>query len=336
MHAIRVHGHGGPEAMTLDELPTLEPGRGQVRVRVASAGVNFIDVYHRTGLYPLGLPATLGKEGSGVVEAVGEGVSEVAAGDRVCFWDADGSYSTHVLLAAERAIPVPASPTAGESGTQSSERKVGLDVAAALPLQGMTADYLTRTIRPLSPGDMVLVHAAAGGVGLLAVQLAKRAGARVFGTCSTAAKAARVVAAGAERAIRYDETDFVAEVLAATGGRGVDLAIDGVGKATFEGSVRATRLRGHVILFGQASGAPEPIEPRKLLGSRTLTCASLFHYAAEREEMLERAARVFNAYRAGDLEVRIERVLPLAEAAEAHRLLEGRETSGKLLLEMAP
>lgn len=329
MHAIRVHEHGGPEAMTLDELPTPDPEPGQVRVRVAYAGVNFIDVYHRSGYYPLGsLPVTLGKEGSGVVEAVGEGVDGVAAGDRVCFWDADGSYATHLLLAAERAIPVPAD----EAGA----RSIGLDVAAALPLQGMTADYLTRTIRPLSPGDTVLVHAAAGGVGLLAVQMAKRAGARVFGTCSTAEKAERVLAAGAERAIRYDEADFVAEVLAATGGHGVDLAIDGVGKATFEGSVRATRLRGHVILFGQASGAPEPIEPRKLLGSRTLTCASLFHYAAEREEMLERAARVMNAYRAGDLEVRIDGVLPLAEAAEAHRRLEGRETSGKLLLEMAP
>jgi len=329
MKAIRIHRHGGPEALTLDELPTPEPGAGEVRVRLSYAGVNFIDVYHRSGYYSLGaLPATLGKEGSGVVEAVGEGVDGVAAGDRVCFWDADGSYATHVVIRAKRAIPVPADAE--------GQRSVGLDVAAALPLQGMTADYLTRSIRPLGRGDTVLVHAAAGGVGLLAVQLAKRAGARVFGTCSTAEKAERVVAAGAERAIRYDETDFVAEVLAATDGRGVDLAIDGVGRATFEGSVRATRVRGHVILFGQASGEPEPIRPRKLLGSRTLTCASLFAYAAERGEMLEHAAHVFGAYRAGELEVRIDRVLPLAEAGEAHRLLEARATSGKLLLETAP
>jgi NADPH2:quinone reductase len=179
----------------------------------------------------------------------------------------------------------------------------------------------------------VLVHAAAGGVGLLAVQMAKLAGATVLGTCSTREKAERVLAAGADRAILYTEEDFVAAARQATGGRGVDLAIDGVGRATFEGSVAATRVRGHVILFGQASGEPEPIRPRKLLGSRTLTCASLAAYSADRDELLDRAREVFAWYRQGRLEVRIDRVLPLAEAARAHELLEGRKTSGKVLLQ---
>lgn len=326
MRAIRIHEHGGPEVLTLDDLPQPRPGDGEVRVRVAYAGLNFIDTYHRTGYYDPGeLPVTLGKEGSGVVEEVGPGAGGLVVGDRVCFWDAPGSYAEEVVIPAARAIPVPEA-----SG---GDHDVDLRVAAALPLQGMTAHYLTQTIRPLGPDDRVLVHAAAGGVGLLAVQMAKLTGATVYGTCSTEEKAQRVRAAGADRAILYTETDFVEAVMEETGGEGVDLVVDGVGRATFEGSVAATRVRGHVILFGQASGEPDPIRPRQLLGSRTLTCASLFHYAADRDEMLARAEAVFQWYRQGRLEVRIDRVLPLAESARAHSLLETRETSGKVLLQ---
>ena len=320
MQAIRFHEHGGPEVLRLEEVPLPEPGAGEARVRVRFAGVNFIDVYRRTGYYPVpgGLPAVPGGEGAGVVEAVGPGVSEVAPGDRVAFWDASGAYAEAMVHRAERLLPLP--------------EAVGFEAGAALPLQGMTAHYLTHTIRPLGEGDTVLIHAAAGGVGLLAVQMAKLAGARVIGTCSTAEKAERARAAGADHVIRYTEEDFVEAAKRLTGGAGVDLAIDGVGRATFEGSVAATRVRGHVILFGQASGEPEPIRPRQLLGSRTLTTASLFDYARDRSEMLARAAAVFGWHAEGRLRVHVDRVLPLAEAAQAHRLLEGRQTSGKLLL----
>ena len=320
MKAVRFHEHGGPEVFRVDDLSLPEPGEGEVRVRVRFAGVNFIDVYRRTGLYPVPeLPAIPGAEASGVVEAVGPGVTEVKEGDRVAFWDAPGAYAEAVVHRADRLLPLP--------------EGVGFEAGAALPLQGMTAHYLTHTIRPLSAGDTVLIQAAAGGVGLLAVRMAKLAGATVIGTCSTEEKAARVRSAGADHAIVYTERDFVEATKGLTGGEGVDLAIDGVGRATFEGSVAATRVRGHVILFGQASGAPEPIQPRKLLGSRTLTCASLYDYSRDRDEMLDRARRVFGWHADGRLDVHVDRALPLAEAAEAHRLLEGRKTSGKLLLE---
>lgn len=320
MKAVRFHEHGGPDVFRFEDLPLPEPGEGEVRVGVRFVGVNFIDIYRRTGFYPVPeLPIIPGAEASGVVEAVGPGVTEVAEGDRVAFWDAPGAYAEAVVHRAERLLPLP--------------EGVGFEAGATLPLQGMTAHYLTHTIRPLAAGDSVLIQAAAGGVGLLAVQMAKAAGATVIGTCSTEEKAARVIAAGGDHAILYSEEDFVEETLRSTGGEGVDLAIDGVGRATFEGSVAATRVRGHVILFGQASGAPEPIQPRELLGSRTLTCASLYDYSRERDEMLGRARQVFGWHAEGRLDVHVDRVLPLAEAAEAHRLLEGRKTSGKLLLE---
>jgi NADPH2:quinone reductase len=320
MRAIRFHEHGGPEVLRLDEVPDPEPGPGEVRVAVAAAGVNFIDVYRRTGFYPSGsLPAPVGIEGSGVVDAVGPGVEGLAPGDRVAFWDAPGAYAEQVVLPAARALPLPAA--------------VDFQAGAALPLQGMTAHYLTWTIRPLAAGDRVLVQAAAGGVGLLAVQMARLAGAEVFGTCSTREKAARVREAGADHVLVYTEVDFVEEVRRATGGEGVDLALDGVGRDTFLGSIAATRVRGHVVLYGQASGEPDPIRPRKALGSRTLTTASLFDYARDRDEMLARAAAVFGWHGEGRLRVWLDRVLPLAEAAVAHRLLEGRKTTGKVLLE---
>lgn len=319
MRAIRFHRTGGQEVLELDEVARPEPGPGEVRVGVRRAGVNFIDVYLRQGNYDPGeLPSVAGKEGAGTVEAVGSGVDEVAEGDRVAFFDAPGSYAEAVVIPARRAIPVPDG--------------IDRDQAAALPLQGMTAHYLTHTIRPLVPGDRVLIHAAAGGVGHLAVQMAKLAGAEVFGACSTEEKAGRIRSLGADHAIRYDEVDFADEILRLTDDEGVELAIDGVGEATFRDSVRATRVRGHVILFGQASGEPAPIRPRKLLGSRTLTTASLFDYSRDRDELLARAATVFRWAAAGSVTARIDRVVPLEDAAEAHRALEGRETKGKVLL----
>lgn len=320
VRAIRYHRTGGPGVLAVDDVPTPEPGPGEARVGVRYAGVNFIDTYLRSGSYDPGpLPAVAGKEGMGVVEAIGPGVEEVAPRDRVAFLGADGAYAEAVVLPADRLIPVP---------DEIEDR-----LAAAVPIQAMTAHYLTHTVRPVEAGDRVLVHAAAGGVGGLAVQLAVAAGAEVYGTCSTSGKAVRVEDLGA-RAIRYDRVDFADEVLRLTDGEGVDLAIDGVGKATFEDSVRATRVRGHVILFGQASGEPDPIRPRKLLGSRTLTTASLFDYVSTREELLTRSRDVFARIAEGRLEVEIDRIRPLEDAAEVHRLLENRETRGKVLLEV--
>jgi NADPH2:quinone reductase len=319
VRAVRFHRTGGPEALAIHQMPRPEPGPGEIRVRVAHAGVNFVDVYLRTGAYDPGpLPATAGKEGAGRVDAAGPGVEGTAPGDRVAFFDANGSYAERVVIPAGRAIRVP--------------DEVDDLQAAALPLQGMTARYLTHEIRPLAAGDTVLIHAAAGGVGHLAVQMAKRAGAIVFATCSTEEKAARVRELGADHVIRYDEVDFADRVRELTGGRGVDVAIDGVGKATFEESVRATRIRGHVIFFGQASGAPDPIQPRRLLGSRTLTTASLFDYARTREDLVALAEPVMAAAAEGTLVAWIDRVLPLEDAARAHELLEGRRTMGKILL----
>lgn len=322
MKTVRFHRVGGPEVLKVDDLPRPDPGPDQVRVAVHFCGVNYIDTYLRSGYYdPGNLPATAGKEGAGVIDAVGRDVSDFAVGDRVAFFDVPGAYAESIVHDARRMIRVPDG--------------LDLSIAAALPLQGMTAHYLTQTIRPLGPSDRVLIHAAAGGVGGLAVQLARQAGAEVFGTCSTEAKAERVRSLGADHVIRYTETDFADEILRLTGGEGVDLAIDGVGRATFEGSVRATRLRGHVILFGQASGEPEPIRPRKLLGSRTLTTATLFDYTRTAEGLVEHAGPVFGRAAHGKLHVEIDRVLQLEDAGRAHALLEGRETRGKLLLTTA-
>ena len=319
MRAIRFHRTGGPEVLQLDEIPLPSPGPGEVRIALRFAGVNFIDTYFRSGLYDAGpLPARVGKEGSGVVTAVGEGVVSPRIGDRVAFWDATGSYADEVLLPAARALPLP--------------EALSFELGAALPLQGMTAHYLVRGIRPVEPGDTVLIHAAAGGVGLLAVQLARRAGARVFGTCSTPAKAELARAAGCDEVILYTETNFADVVLAATDGRGVDLAIDGVGQTTFLDSVRATRVRGTVIVFGQSSGMIAPFSPRPVLGSRTLVSASLFDYARTPEELALRSRFVFDLAAEGSLDVRIDSRFPLAEAADAHRRLESRATAGKLLL----
>jgi len=319
VRAIRFDAPGGPEVLRLEEIPAPAPAPGEIRIAVEYAGVNFIDCYLRGGLYDAGpLPAGLGKEGAGTVDAVGDGVEGVAVGDRVAFCEARAAYAELVTLPAARAVPVP--------------EAMSWPTAAALPLQGMTADYLVRDIGQVKPDDVVLIHAAAGGVGRLVTQLAKRAGATVLGTCSTPAKAAIAQAAGCDAAILYTEVDFADAVLAATGGRGADLVLDSVGRATFAGSVRATRVRGTLVCYGQSSGMIEPFSPRAALGSRTLVTATLFDYVRRREELLERWRRVAGLAAAGELAVAVDAVLPLAEAADAHRRLEGRGTSGKLLL----
>jgi len=319
MRAIRVHRTGGPEVLRLEEIEPPEPGPGQVRVAVEHAGVNFIDVYRRSGLYPQELPAIPGSEGAGTVDAVGEGVDSIPVGSRVAFVDATGSYAERVLVDAERALPVP-------EGLSS-------EVAAALPLQGMTAHYLVHAVATLRPGDSVLIHAVAGGVGLLATQLARQVGATVYGTCSTPAKAAAARTVGCDFPILYTEVDFAEEILELTGGKGVDVVLDSVGRSTFAGSVRATRLRGTLVVFGQSSGMIEPFSPRPVLGSRTLVSATLAHYIGTRPELLERWLAVAGLAAAGELDVAIDRVHQLADAAGAHRRLEARETSGKLLLD---
>ena len=319
MNAIRVRRPGGTEALELQEIPTPEPGRGQARVRVAYSGVNFIDVYHRTGAYPLPLPFTPGSEGAGVVEAVGPDAG-VAVGDRVAWALHPGSYAEQAIVDAWKLVPVPAT--------------MELATAAAAMLQGITAHYLTHSTFPIRPGDVALVHAAAGGVGLLLVQVARSRGARVLGTVSTEEKAALARGAGADEVILYTRDSFKEAARSATGGRGVDVVYDSVGKATFDDSIDSLRPRGYMVLFGQASGPVPPLDPAVLnqKGSLFLTRPSIAHHTATREELLGRAADLFAWISEGSLSMRVDRVLPLAEAGEAHRLLEGRATAGKLLL----
>jgi NADPH2:quinone reductase len=291
-----------------------------VRVAVGAAGVNFIDVYFRTGLYPRPLPFVEGLEGAGVVEAVGDGVTGLAAGDRVAWAGVPGSYADRVLAPAERVVRIP-------DGVEDTR-------AAAVLLQGMTAHYLAHGVRETRAGDVALVHAAAGGTGLLLVQILTQAGATVIGTCSTAEKEALARGAGAAHVIRYDETDFVDAVREISGGRGADVVYDSVGQSTFEGSLRSLRPRGLLALFGQASGPVPPFDLRQLndFGSLFVTRPSLAHYTQSRAELEERAGDVLGAVVRGELAVRIGAEYPLAEAAEAQRALEGRRTTGKVLL----
>ncbi len=320
MKAMRVEEFGGPGKLRLVELPEPQAGPGQLVVQVEAAGVNFIDVYHRTGLYPNPLPLVLGQEGAGRVTAVGAGVTRFREGDRVAWANLPGSYSERVLLPAERVVAVPA----------------GLDLrsAAAVMLQGMTAHYLCTDTYPLAPGRTCLVHAAAGGVGLLLVQMAKARGARVLGTVGSPEKARLAREAGADETILYDQEDFREAVKRHTGGRGVDVVYDSVGRSTWEGSLDSLAPRGMLVFFGNASGPVPPIEPLLLTrkGSLFLTRPSLGHYVADRASLEARAAAVLGAVQDGSLAVRVDRSFPLAQAAEAHRALEARETTGKLLL----
>jgi NADPH2:quinone reductase len=312
MRAIRPAEPGGPETLRLDDLPTPEPGPGQVRVRVEYAGVNFIDVYHRTGAYPLAKPIAIGREGAGVVESTGA---------RVAWAGVPGSYATHVVAPADALVPVP--------------EGMALETAAALMLQGMTAQYLTHSTFPVASGHSVLLHAAAGGTGMLIAQLARRAGAMVIGTVSSDAKAERARGAGCAHVVRYDREELVPAVRKLTGGAGVDVVYDAVGASTFLQSLDCLRPRGMMVLFGQASGPVAPFDPQGLQtrGSLYLTRPNLAHYIASRDELLARAGDVLGLAARGELAVTIDRVLPLADAAEAHRLLESRATSGKLLLD---
>jgi NADPH2:quinone reductase len=320
MKAIRIDGFGGPEVLRLVDVPDPSPGPGQIVVRVEAAGLNFVDVYHRTGLYPNPLPFVPGTEGAGVVTGLGPGVTAFREGDRVAWTGILGSYAERVLLPADRGIAVP-------SG-------LSIETAAALMLQGLTAHYLSTSTFPLAAGHTCLVHAAAGGVGLLLVQMAKRHGARVIGTVGTAAKAALAREAGADHVVVYTEEDFLEAVKRLTDGRGVDVVYDSVGRSTAERSLDCLVPRGMMVFFGNASGPVPPIDPLVLSrkGSLFLTRPSLVHYIAGRASLEGRAADVLGDAEAGRLRVRIDRKYPLGAAAEAHRALEGRQTAGKVLL----
>ncbi len=320
MKSIQVKEPGGAEKMQLVDVPTPSPGEGEALVRIAASGVNFIDVYFRTGLYKSDLPITLGSEAAGTVEAIGHGVSEVSPGDRVAYAMARGSYAEYAVVPAARLVRLPDS--------------VGFETAAAAMLQGMTAHYLTHSTWPLQKGETCLVHAAAGGTGGLIVQMARMREARVIGTVSTEEKARIAREYGADEVIRYTEQDFEAEARRLTGGRGVDVVYDSVGRTTFDKSLGALRPRGMIVLFGQSSGPVPPFDPTVLngKGSLFLTRPSLAHYLQTREELLWRATDVLNQVASGALRLRIDRAYPLAEAAAAHRDLESRRTAGKLLL----
>lgn len=322
MKAIRVHAYGGPEALKLDELPIPQPGPGHALVKIEAIGVNFIDVYHRTGLYPAPLPRLMGVEGAGRVEAVGPDVTEVKVGDHVAYahTGAPGAYAEYALVPSARLVTVP-------SG-------VDTRTAAAAMLQGMTAHYLVRSAYALKKGDACLIHAAAGGVGLLLCQMARQAGARVFGTVSTEEKARLAREAGAEAVIRYTEQDFQAEIKRLTDGQGVQVVYDSVAKETFEKSLNCLSTRGILVLYGQSSGPVPPFDLNQLSakGSLFLTRPTLAHYTRTREELIWRAHDILNSISAGALKLRIGATFPLAEAAEAHRQLEGRKTTGKVLL----
>jgi NADPH2:quinone reductase len=320
MRAIRVHEIGGPEVLRPEELPEPVPGPGQAQVRIEAIGVNFIEVYQRCGLYSVPLPGTPGSEAAGVVVAVAPDVAELRPGDRVASVSFAGSYAAFALAAAERLVKLPDGITPRQ--------------AAAVMLQGMTAHYLVHSTYPLKPGDTCLVHAAAGGVGLLLTQLAKRLGARVIGTVSTREKAALAREAGADEVVLYAEQDFAVEVKRLTGGRGVQVVYDSVGRTTFEQSLRSLAPRGMMALFGQSSGPVPPFDPQQLnqLGSLFLTRPKLNDHILTRGELLSRADDVLGRVADGTLRVRIDREVPLARAAEAHQALEARATTGKVLL----
>jgi NADPH2:quinone reductase len=320
MKAIRVKQYGGLEGLRYEDIPEPKPGEGEVRVRIEAAGVNFVDIYHRMGRYPSKLPITLGMEGAGVVDSVGQGVHSVKPGDRVAYAMQQGSYAEYAIVPAWKLVRVP-----DEVTTQQ---------AAAVMLQGMTAHYLSLSTYPLSEEDTALVHAAAGGVGHILVQLAKRCGARVIGTVSTQEKAALGKKAGADEIILYTQMDFEAETKRLTEGQGVDVVYDSVGKTTFQKSLNCLRPRGYLVLYGQSSGPVEPLDPQVLnsKGSLFLTRPSLGHYASDQEELTQRANDLFTWMIAGELDVRIDRTFPLSEAAEAHRYMEDRKTKGKILL----
>jgi NADPH2:quinone reductase len=319
MRAIRVHEVGGPDVLQYEEVPLPNPGPGQALVRVEASGLNFIDCYFRAGLYKMALPFIPGMEAAGTVTATAPDVSEVRVGDRVAYAPHIGAYAEYATVPVDRLVKLP----------------TGLDSrsAAAAMLQGMTAHYLAISTYSLKKGDTALVHAAAGGVGLLLIQIAKMRGARVFGTVSTPEKAALAREAGADEVILYGEKDFEAEMMRLTNGKGVNVVYDSVAKTTFDKSLNCVGTRGVLALFGQSSGPVPPVDPARLgKNGIFLTRPSLGLYTASRADLLERAGDLFDWIASGKLKLRISRTLPLKDAAEAHRLLEGRKTTGKVLL----
>jgi NADPH2:quinone reductase len=320
MKAVRVHKYGGPEVLAVEEIPIPEPQPDQARVKIEAIGINYIDIYQRTGLYPLQTPFTLGREAAGTVDAVGPNATEVKVGDRVAYAMEPGAYAEYAVVPAWKLVPVPA--------------KIDSRSAAATMLQGMTAHYLAHSTYPLKPGEAALVHAAAGGVGLLLIQIAKMCGAHVIGTVSTEAKAQLAREAGADEVILYTQTDFLAEVKKLTHGKGVHVVYDSVGVTTFEKSLNCLRPRGCLALFGQSSGPVPTFDLGKLatMGSLFVTRPTLLHYMSDRSELLGRANELFEWIASGRLKLRIDKSFTLTEAAHAHRLLEGRKTTGKLVL----
>src|SRR5450759_522551 len=321
MRAVVVHETGGPEVLTAQELPSPEPGPGQLRVDVAAAGVNYIDVYYRTGVYPLPTPFIVGSEGAGVVSAIGAGVNGYQEGDHVAWAMVPGAgYVEQVIVPSDRAVPVPA----------------GIDdeTAGAVLLQGLTAHYLTRSTYPVRSGETALVHAAAGGVGLLLTQVLSAQGVRVIATTSTADKADLARAAGATDVIRYERDDVASEVSRLTNARGVDVVYDGVGRATFDGSIDSLRPRGMFVSYGAASGKVAPVDPQLLQskGSLFFTRPTLGHYVAARDELLERSRELFGWVASGELSVRVGARYTLDQAGQAHEDLESRRTTGKSLI----
>lgn len=320
MQAIQIFEVGGPDKLTVVELDLPDPGRGQARLRIEAAGVNFIDTYFRTGAYPAPLPFTPGVEAAGVIDQLGEGVEGFALGDRVAWTGIPGTYASHCLAPVDRLVRIP--------------EALSTELAAATLLQGMTAHYLTHGVRDTQPGDTALVHAAAGGTGGLLVQLLKQSGARVIATCGTEKKAALARESGADDVILYTEEDFQSRTRELTNGRGVDVVYDSVGQSTFEGSLGSLRPRGLLCLFGQASGAVPPFDLSRLNGAGSLfvTRPSLAHYVADRESLEMRSNAIYSALANGELTQRIGGRYAIADAAKAHSDLEGRGTIGKLLI----
>jgi NADPH2:quinone reductase len=320
MKAIKISSYGDADVLKLTDAETKPtPAVEQVLVKIHAAGVNFVDIYQRRGIYPVKLPFIPGLEASGVVEAVGDKVTEVRPGDRVAYTGHIGSYSEYTVIDAGRLISLP--------------NDLSFEQGSAFPLQGMTAHYLIHEFRRPKPGDTVLIHAAAGGVGLHLVQWAKHLGARVIGTVSTDEKAAVAKEAGADHVILYTKQDFVSETKRITDGRGAQLILDGVARTTFQGDLEAAAVHGHVVIFGSSSGPADPILPNSLMArSISLSGGSLVNYTSTREDLVRRSKDVLNAVKEGWLKLCIDRVLPLAEAKKAHRLLEGRQSIGKIVL----
>lgn len=321
IQAIRNERYGGSEVLQLQQVSLPAPGPGQARVRLYAAGLNFIDIYRRRGDYPTDLPITPGLEGSGVVESIGEGVTEVAVGDRVAFTGQPGTYAEACNVEASKLVPLPDSMSFVEG--------------AAFPLQGMTAHYLINEYTKPRPDMVVLIHAAAGGMGLLLCQWAKHLNAKVIGTVSTKEKAELALQAGCDHVINYAEQDFVTEVKRITANSGAELIIDGVGKDTFPGDLEAVSLRGTIVVFGSASGRAEPVSPNVFQQKSIRVCGgSLFNYLLDRDELLMRAHDVTHAIKSGWLKLNIHQEFPLKDAAKAHDMLESRKSTGKIILTM--